>query len=399
MIKKLIWTALLGLSFASQALTLDEAIELARQNSPRLKAAQLKTQAAEKMLAASGRWKNPRIEFEAEGIGGDLNGVDDAEYTVGISQTFQRGGKQHRDRDIARSGIDVASQSQSEKELALLAEVRLAFIDVVSQQEIGTVRAEQEQLGRAFVQVTKTRYEAGGGSELDVVQAELALEDILLSQTCCFGDLEAARIRLASLIGVPEKEMGAVVHSYYELAMQSLQTVADSHPAVQKLNAQIAMAQAAASRAGAQDSGDVTLGVGMKYSAADEISTFVMSASIPLSFSKSGRADQVVELAKADVLLAEREELFRRFQQQLSMLVAQYNGSKLEAEMTRNRLMPKAKQAYELSQSGYEAGRFSWFELITAQHQLAAIRVREIEALRDAHVLRAEITKYMEEGI
>ena len=324
--QQLFWIALLGLSLSSPALTLDEAIELARQHSPRLKAARLNTQAAEKMLVASGRWKNPKIEFEAEGVGGDLNGVDDAEYTVGISQTFQRGGKQRRDREIARSGINFASQSQSEEELALLAEVRLAFIDVVSQQEIGIVRAEQEQLGRAFVQVTKTRYESGGGSELDVAQAELALEDILLSQTCCFGDLEAARIRLASLIGIPEKEMGTVIDSYYELATQPPQMVADSHPAVQKLNAQIAMAKAAAGRAGAQDSGDVTLGAGMKYSAADEISTFVMSASIPLSLSKNGRADQAVEMAKVEALLAEREELFRMFKQQLSMLVAQYNG-------------------------------------------------------------------------
>ena len=372
---------------------------LAIEKNPQLRVARAEAEAAEKKLASSGRWKNPTLEFEAEGVGGELDGFSDTEYTVGLSQTFQRGGKRSREQEIARSGIAVASQSQSEALLALLAEVRVAFIEVVSQQEVGTVRSEQEQLGRAFVQVTQTRHQSGGGSELDVVQAELALSEILLLQTCCFGDLEAARIRLASLIGLSEKEMTVEADSYYELTTLTPQSVVDLHPAVQKIDALILMAQARASRARAQDAGDITLGAGVKYRAEDEVNTFVLSASMPLNFARGGRADQAVELVKVDALLAERVELLRRFRQQVSILIAQYNGSKIEAEMIRSHLMPKAQRAYELSQSGYKTGRFSWMELITAQHQLVAIRVREIEALRDAHVLRAEITKYIEEGI
>ena len=39
--------------------------------------------------------------------------------------------------------------------------------------------------------------------------------------------------------------------------------------------------------------------------------------------------------------------------------------------MTRDQLKPKAEKAYELCRAGYDAGRFSWFELINAQHHLA----------------------------
>ncbi|MDH3982512.1 MAG: TolC family protein, partial [Kiritimatiellaceae bacterium] len=77
----------------------------------------------------------------------------------------------------------------------------------------------------------------------------------------------------------------------------------------------------------------------------------------------------------------------------------QYSGAKLESEMMRDRLMPVAEKAYELSKAGYDAGRFSWVELITAQQHLADIRIRHIEALRDAHIARAEISKFMKEGI
>jgi outer membrane protein TolC len=71
----------------------------------------------------------------------------------------------------------------------------------------------------------------------------------------------------------------------------------------------------------------------------------------------------------------------------------------MEAELTRDKLVPIAEKAYVLSQEGYSAGRYSWVELITSQQHLAEIRVRQIEALRDAHSARAELYRFMNEGI
>lgn len=383
----------------SEKLTLDRAFELARQNSPRLAAAQKQTEAAEKALAASGLWSNPSLNFTAEGVGGDLDGVSDTEFEVMLRQTFQRGGKRALDRQVAGKAVDLAVQSRAGRELALLSGVRRAFIDVLSQQETGVVRAEQEQLGRAFVEVAESRYEAGGGSELDVVQAELALEEVLLAQTCCFGDLEAARIRLASLVGVSEKEMPGLEGSYYELEELDDRQLADSHPVLRQMDARIDMLRAEAARARASDSADISLGAGVKHEAAEDINTFVVGASIPLNFVRAGRAAETAVRAKAEALSAEREELRRVQQQQLSRLIAVYRGAKMEAEMISDRLVPKAREAHEVSRSGYQAGRFSWFELIKAQQYLAEIRVRHIEALRDAHFARAEVAKFMKEEL
>jgi cobalt-zinc-cadmium efflux system outer membrane protein len=383
----------------SGTLDLEQALELARQHSPALKAARMHTQAAEKAVSAAGLWQKPTLNFEAEGIGGDLDGVNDTEYTLGLAQDFQFGGKRKNDRLVAQRAVDVVLQEEAEQELAWLAEVRLAFIDVLSQQETGTVRAEQEQLGRAFVEVAKARNKAGGSSELEVVQAELALEEIALAQTCCFGDLEAARIRLASLIGIAEKEMGELTGDYYGLEPIEEKALAESHPALRRLDAEIGMAHAEAARAKSKDAADLKLGAGYRYESADDTGSFVLGVSMPLNFVRGGRAEQAASLARAEALQSDRAELHRDYQQRLSMLVAMYNGSKTEVEMTRDRLMPKAEQAYKLSKAGYDAGRFSWFELIAAQQHLAEIKVRYIESLRDAHTLRAEITKFMKEGI
>ena len=67
--------------------------------------------------------------------------------------------------------------------------------------------------------------------------------------------------------------------------------------------------------------------------------------------------------------------------------------------MTRDQLIPKVEKAYELSRAGYDIGRYSWLELIAAQQNLAEIRVRQIETLKDAHLARADIENFMKEGI
>jgi cobalt-zinc-cadmium efflux system outer membrane protein len=389
-----------GIGFAqSETLTLGQALEFARQHSPELRAARLQTLSAEKAVAAVGRWKNPNLRFEAEGVGGDLDGVDDTEYTLELMQTFERGGKRKYERAVAQESIGIAFQTEAEKELALLAEVRLAFIEVMAQQETGKVRDEQEELGRAFVKVAKKRYEAGGASEMELVQAELQLEEIILSQTCCFGDLEAARTRLASLIGLPEQEMAELSADYYNLETVEVSAIAESHPLLKKMDARISVTRAQAQRAKAKDTTDITLGAGYKYEAAEDVNTFVLGARIPLNFVRPGRAEEVAMLLQVDALGAKREEVRRSLQQELSVIAAVYKGAKMEAELTRTRLIPKAEQAYRLSKAGYEAGRYSWLELIASQQHLTEIRVREIDALKDAHLARAKIYNYMKEGI
>ena len=132
----------------------------------------------------------------------------------------------------------------------------------------------------------------------------MALAESILSQTCCFGDLKAAQEKLASLIGIPLQKLGEPVASYYELDRVEGVRVADSHPALQRLDATIETVRAQAALAKARDAADLTLGVGYRYEAATDVNTFVFSASMPLNFVKRGRAEQAATLLRVDALRA-----------------------------------------------------------------------------------------------
>lgn len=382
----------------SETLTLQRALDLARNHSPELRAAQIHAQATEKGVEAAGLWKNPKLKFEAEGVGWDNDLFSEGEYTLGLLQEFQLGGKRKKDRTAALKSVDVAGFILAERQLGLADAVRKAFIEVVYLQESGKVQVEQEELGRAFVEVAKRRYEAGAGSELESVQAELELEKILFSQTCCLGELIAAQEGLASLIGFSLQDLPELTALYFELETIEDLLLGNNHPTLRRLGAEADKLRANAQFAKAQDVSNISLGAGYKYEAAGDINTFVFSASMPLSFSKRGRAEYAEGLLRTDAVLAERDEARRMLQAELAAASALYRGAKMQAEMGQKNLIPKAEQAYELSRSGYEAGRFSWLELIAAQQHLADLRIGYIEALKDAHLARIEILKLNPKG-
>lgn len=402
MMKQTIWFAVLltiQLTALAETITLSEAIETARRNSPMLQAARLQTEAAEKQANTAGLIPNPSLEFESEGVGGDNERFEEAEYTLKLEQKFLPGGKRRKDKAVARQSIELSRFTELEKAMKLETEIRRTFIELMAQQEIGKVRSEQEELARAFIEVAKRRLQAGNGSELEVVQAELALEEIKLAQSCCFGDLKAEQEKLSSLLNIPLEKLPEASGLYYELKDPGTLALDETFPALQQLDALTEQLLAKAERAKANDIPDISLGAGIKHEAADEINTFLFSVSIPLNFNRRGRIEHAAELLKAEALKAEREETRRKLQRELNSLLAIYNGTVKQTELIENDLIPKAEQTYELSRKNHEAGRFSWQQLIEAQQNLAEIRITHIETLREAHLLYAELSKFINQGL
>jgi len=386
--------ALLGLSLTSQALTVDEAIKLARKNSPRLKAEHTRQQAAIRSADAAGLWDNPELKFEAEGAGGDNDAFDQGEYAVMLKQTIPFGGVSKNKRLVAGQLARMQTETVSVSMRALDAQVRAAFAEALAQQEIMRIRRDQEKLGREFAEAAKERHEAGGASELEAVQADLALEEILLEMKCCFGDLDSARKSLASLTGLFLEELSELSGDFYRLASAESLTVDESHPAMRRLSAQEEMTRAEARQAKIGNTRNLSLGAGVKYEAADEAQSFVAAASIPLSIRKTGRLESEAALLRAEALRAERDQLQRDLQRELDQVSLLYRSAAAEAAQYEQRIIPKAEQAYALSRKGYEAGRYSWMEMLAAQQNLAGFQIQYVEAVLDAQKAAATLTRF-----
>ena len=69
------------------------------------------------------------------------------------------------------------------------------------------------------------------------------------------------------------------------------------------------------------------------------------------------------------------------------------------AESLRNEAIPQAQTALEQTQSGYDRGRFSFLELLTAQQELLALREAAIDSAADYHRLLAELERITSEPL
>lgn len=376
-------------------LTLEQALALARTHSPELRAAQAEIDASQQQIRTAGYWRNPDLAFETEGLGGNNNGFDRAEYKAGILQEFPISGKIGKARIVARHGKQVASLGLDVVKLNIEITVRIAFIEVLAQKQIKTIRMEQEDLAVDFFKITQKRYEEGGASELDFLQSEMLLEEALLEKSVAEKQFEYKREELALLIGIPFSELGLLKGDLFRWKENPSVQVNHSHPALKQLQAREDQTHAEAQLAKTQGIPDISLGAGIKYEAESNIQSFEFMAVMPLPFFNNGRSQEATANLQAEAINAQQEAAFRTLQNELFQWKIVLETASVEAHRYEEILLPKAEKIYELSRVGYEAGRYSSIELIMVRQNLSKTRLRHIDAVRNAQLAQAKLTPFM----
>jgi len=393
MIKKTIWTALLGLSFATQALTLDEALAKALEQSPELRAARAQAQAASAEIRLASLWENPELELEAEGLGGDNNGMNAAEYTAVISQEFPMAGKLRKNRAVADCAADAAALAAIEVSRDFEVQVRKAFADVQAAEKIMEVCARQVKLAGDFLRTAQKRHEAGAASEMEVLRAEMELEEKRGEQLAAGKRLEAARSQLARLTGLTT--IGKTAGDFFQpLELYGIAALNSSYPVLQRFQTLEKQADAELAREKAAWVPDVTLSAGARYEEDGNIQTYLVGVGFPLPLFNRGQAGSAAASFRAQAARAETQTVRRELEHELDALRADFETASAEALRIREVLLPKAERAAALCKTGYEAGRYGWVELIEMQQMLGETHLQNIAAQHAAWTAYIELLKF-----
>jgi outer membrane protein, heavy metal efflux system len=397
----ILWTAVIGLSFSTQALTLDDALRLAAENSPELRAARAEAQAASAEIRSAAVWANPELGFEAEGLDGDNRGADSAEYTLSLSQEFPTSGKNRKARAVASVAADVARLSGVEAGLDFQTAVRLAFIDAQAAQEILTVREQQLALAEKFSGAAGKRHQAGAASELEVLRAGMMLETVRGEKLAAEKTVETAHQKLARLTGFPlrsdsgQATFGKVEGDFFQpLEIKNTGRLQENHPTLQRFQTLEKKAHAEVALAKRSAIPDVTFGAGARYEENGNVQSYLFSASIPLPLWNRGRADVLAAGFRVERAVAERDRAARDLQGELAEIQMEFELAVDGVTRYRTVLLSKAERAVQLVQDGYAAGRYGWLEQIEVQQTLADTRMGAIEAQRAALRVQAQLLKF-----
>src|SRR5206468_13120383 len=117
------------------------------------------------------------------------------------SQPIELGGKRGRRIALAEAVMKTGEAELARTQADVRAQVRKAYYSLAATQARLVIAVDLEGIARRARDVARERYEAGAVPRLEVVQADLNLDQATNEATSVAGERDASRAELNALIG------------------------------------------------------------------------------------------------------------------------------------------------------------------------------------------------------
>lgn len=197
---------------ASQAaLTLTEALTCALTGNPDLKVQAFEAQALEGRRLQADTRPNPELSPTPENIlgSGEAQGVTAGEFSIALTQVFERGGKRARRVAIVDAQKSEAELALAARQIDLLAAVTRQFVEVSAARQRLEVARHGTDLATETLSAVRRRVEAAGSPPAELHRARAALARSRIEQQQVAYDLAAAKSQLAAQWGSSSTEFTA----------------------------------------------------------------------------------------------------------------------------------------------------------------------------------------------
>lgn len=171
-------------------ISLPEAIDYAMQNNAGIQSTRLEKNKSQNDIKTAGRLMNPRIEsFWNFGQAA----TDNPDY-AGIIFPIELFKRAPRKR-LARSNLELVKGNVLLAELNLRLDTRQAYVNLVEAKSTLKVLDEQRQLLQELLNIAQRKFEVGTAPEMDVIQAKMTLNQLLIQVNSARTDVLVARYK------------------------------------------------------------------------------------------------------------------------------------------------------------------------------------------------------------
>ncbi|WP_461481073.1 TolC family protein [Porticoccus sp.] len=377
---------------------MEEAIERTLSGNPQLIAA------GYQVLAQEGRVMQSRVRPSAElGLSvenvlgsGEYDVGDGAETTLNLAWVLERG-KRERYIDAARAGVSVVESQVEIQRLDTVARTARLFLDNLEYQERVRLSQQAVALAQETVALVDKRVRAGRAATADLARAEAERARVRLIALDMKDQLATAQRKLAAQWGESQPGFQRVSGPWQQLprpeSLAALLERVDSSPNMATYLSRQRLREAELRLAQIQNKPDWRMNLGIRRLELSDDHAFVAGVTIPLAPGDSNRghlAEARANLAQVD---AERQATRLQIETQLFALYRSLEYSLHRSEALREDVLPRLQAAAAQTKQGYEAGRYSYYELQQLQAQLLLTQAELVEASVDAHRQLIEIER------
>lgn len=387
-----------------RALTLPEAIDLARQHHPRLKARPFALDAAQARRDQAARAPGFVLDVEADNFAGSgaLTGTDGLESTLRLSRALELGGKRDARVSVADAEAALVGLGEDAARIDVLAEVARRFIAVTQAQERLIAAREAQALSTAANEAVGLRSAAGGASLAERGRADISARRAALAVEDAEHELESARVSLAAMWDARTLDRPQVAGDIFALPtlepLDAMMARIARSPMLVRFATEARRLDAQRRLAEATRRPDLRLSGGVRRFETTGDQGLLFGVSVPLGTgSRATSVAREAEAERARLPLAEAEaraELYAT----LYALYEEAKHARAEAEAIRDALLPRAREVVQFVEGGYRTGRFTFLDWSEAQRQWLELRVEGIEAASRCHTLLIEIERLTGEG-
>ena len=296
-------------------------------------------------------------------------------------------GRVRRSVEAARADTDAVAAAHDSVKITVAAETARAYAQICALGEQLDVARHSLDIVSREAEITVRRYDAGAGSQFDVVRSEGLVAQVRASIPPLEGQRKAAVFQLAALLGrtpsmAPNEVTGCVIPPH----LTDLIPVGDGtallkrRPDVRQADRRVAAATARIGVATADLYPRITLR-GLYGSVTSELDEFTspnsrtwgLGPSISWTFPNVAGPRARVRAAKATAAaaLASFDSVVLRALRETEQALAVY-GSELDRRQALSDAQDRAHKAFDIAHDQFLAGSLSSLDLLTAEQSLVA---------------------------
>jgi len=252
--KSLLAAAVMSIAFAGvvRAESLTEALAKAYTNNPAIASALISVKLASEDIVLRKAGTRPQVNLSATtqyswaNIGGATSSSNTTSLNLQYNQRLFDGFKTTAQIDQARAFANAATHGLRNTEQNVLLSAATAYMDVVRDTNLASLRADNVKFLRAQVSSARNRLNIGEGTKIDVAQAEARLAQSVAAYKSAVNSLRTSQASYVRWTGTKPSglnsnfKFGSVLPRSLDEALRSAKA---NHPAIQTAIAQVEAAK------------------------------------------------------------------------------------------------------------------------------------------------------------
>lgn len=376
------------------ALTLEEALKIARERFPALLAAKNEVVAAQARVRSQGAFPNPRLGAKRE------EGNADREEAIELTQELEIFGQWLLRKRKASWELTGKEQLFQREVLDLTLQVKSAFFEMIAAETVTEVARENLSVAERLLKAARTRFETGDAPRADWIKAEVeytrAIQEVLRAQRVLGEKRAGLNFFLGRDLGTPLKvvepslpKVEQDLERLREMAVRLRPEVREAEAGQKAGESQVSLAKSKwlpIFPVSAEYKRERKAGASWEYLVALKVSIPIFDFGFirgEIQQAKAGvdAARARVELARQRVAL-EVEEAFLRTQEAQRQLESFETG-----------IIGHAEQLLKLTLEGYEQGALTLLDFLEAQRSFRVTKTDYAFALRNYREAAAQLDR------